>query len=154
MTAPTRSGLRGQAVTRLTAQVSAVGGRVYASRSLPLPGSATDAGTAALPALLVYVDQWERSARAGYGAGHAYQTQVVLSVDVAAEGATEAAVEASLDAISAAVETALLTDATLLDALEAVPQVQTVREVSAMGDRIAGRDRHGYVLRWTELVAP
>lgn len=148
MTAPARASLRAQAVARLTSQVTAVAGRVHASRSLPLPGNAVDGGTAALPALLVYADRLVREE----ASATAYHVTVALTVLVRVEQATEADTEADLDAISAAVETALLTDATLTGQLDAILQAEMVRTIDAGGERIAGQDAHQYALRWTEIV--
>ena len=148
MTAPTRATLRAQAVTRLAAEVTAVSGRAHASRALPLPGAAVDGGTAALPALLVYADRLVREARAD----GTYHVTVALTVLVRSEQPTEAALEAELDALSAAVETAILTDPTMLAGLDSILQAEIVRTVEAGGARIAGQDAHQYALRWTEIV--
>ncbi len=146
--APTRAGLRALAAGRLASQVGAVAGRLHAGRALPIPGDATDGGTPALPALLVYADRLVREAVSA----SAYHVTVVLTVIVRVEQPTEAATEAELDAISTAVETALLTDATLAGQLDSVLQAEIVRTVEAGGERIAGQDAHQYALRWTELV--
>lgn len=145
--APTRASLRAQAVARLTAQVTAVAGRVHASRSLPLPGNATDGGTAALPALLVYADRLVREVRAD----DIYRATAILTVHVRAEQPTEALLEAELDALSTAVETALLADATLAAQLDAILQTEVARQVGAGGERVAGTDAHQFALRWTEI---
>ncbi len=146
--APTRADLRARAVACLTSQVAAVAGRVHTGRALPIPGDATDGGTPALPALLVYADRLAREAVSA----SAYHVTVALTVIVRVEQPTEATAETELDAISAAVETALLTDATLAGQLDSILQAEMVRTVEAGGERIAGQDAHQYALRWTELV--
>lgn len=147
-TAPTRTSIRAQAVSRLTDQVPAVSGRVFPSRVLPLPADAADGGTALLPCLLVYADRQTRDARAD----GAFDVTATLFVVVRVERQTEAQVETDLDTLSAAVETALLTDTTLTGAVTAILRGEIARQVDGSAERIAGADVHQYQIRWTEVV--
>lgn len=147
-TAPTRTSIRAQAVSRLTAQVAAVSGRVYSSRSLPLPGDASDGGAPVMPCLQVYADRQTRDARAD----DAFDVTATLVVVVRVERQTEAQVETDLDTLSAEVETALLTDATLTGAVTAILRGEIARQVDGSAERIAGADVHQYQVRWTEFV--
>lgn len=145
---PTRASLRDQAISALSDGVTAVSGRVHASRFAPLASESNAGGATALPALLVYADKLQRDAEAA----SVHAVVVVLTVQVVAEATTEAALESSLDSISASVESIILSDSDLNENLEGILQTQLERETRQDADRYAGRDVHQYALRWTEFI--
>lgn len=148
---PTRKTLRDLAIAALSddeSGVTAVAGRVYASRIAPLPG-ASNAGTAPkFPALMVYADRIQREATAA----SVQAVVVVLTVHVVSEAATESALEAELDSISESVESILFSDTDFNEDLEGIMQTQVERAVSADSDRYSGQDVHQFALRWTEFI--
>jgi hypothetical protein len=134
-------------VAVIAAQVTDLGGRVYSSRSLPIPGNAVDGGTAAMPCAKIYSDRIIRERRAD----DAFDVTVPLLVVVQVEHATTEEVESSLDALGAAVETAVFADETLNDAVMAMVRHEAARQIDSTPERVSGSDMHQFTFRWTEL---
>lgn len=147
MTAPTRASLRSRVVAVVAAQVAALGGRVYSSRSLPIPGNAVDGGTAVMPCAKVYSDRIIRERRAD----DAFDVTVPVLVVIQVEHATTEEVESSLDTLAASVETAVFSDGTLEDTVMAMVRHEAARQIDSTPERVSGSDMHQFTFRWTEL---
>lgn len=147
MSIPTRGSLRDAVVGRLVAEVASFSGRVYPSRSLPVPGNAVDGGTAQFPCAMVYADRVTRDRR-GHNVFDVYATIVVV---VRVERLTTEQVEDDLDTISALVESALLYYSGLTDETLELTRYEEARQVSSEPERVAGADVHSITVRWAEV---
>lgn len=149
----TRAEVRDAISARLAAGVPALAGRIYKSRSWPLPASGlVDVGK--LPAALVYAQRTRRTTISGATAAPTFRTIVTFLIMLRAEGRTDVEVDATLDSLGEAVEDALLTDAAFVAIAEDLTGTDSERRLTSDSERIFGEEALTLDLQFTETFEP